>query len=37
MAKKMVPISIEAIVQRINQKLVAKGQILMAARRGCAE
>jgi hypothetical protein len=33
MAKKIVPISIEAIVQRINEKLVAKGQILMATRQ----
>jgi hypothetical protein len=37
MAKKIVPISIEAIAQRINQKLAAKGQILMATRHGCAE
>jgi hypothetical protein len=28
-----VPISIQAVIQRINRKLAAKGQILMATRR----
>jgi hypothetical protein len=32
MAKKKVPISIGDVIQRINQKLAAKGQVLMATR-----
>ena len=33
MAKKKVPTSIRATIQRINRKLAAKGQILMATRQ----
>jgi hypothetical protein len=32
MAKKKVPISTGDVIQRINQKLAAKGQVLMATR-----
>jgi len=32
MAKKKVPISIGDVIQRINQKLAAKGQVLTATR-----
>ncbi len=33
MAKKKVPISLRAMIERINRKLAAKGQILMTTRK----
>jgi hypothetical protein len=33
LVKKKVPVSIRAVIERINQKLAAKGEILMATRQ----